>query len=204
MDDGKNSVSLSVFACVALVLLAIIFWQANTIRKLRTASAPTIKTQENQGSKIEPTKAVKMEATKAPTETPSPEPTPTPEFAPKDLVLFDNEDITITYERMYEEYFGDNVYFRMVVYATNRSDKEIMFLFDDTTVNDEMTNIISGHEVLPGKSGRFICTVDHYLLSIHSMHEINVIETKVRLWDEHLNDMIKPQELIMDFTGGTE
>lgn len=205
----NRKVSLATLVLVSLFLLAIIYVQSNTIAKLRLAPKPVITENTNKDPVIVvPTGSVVEEIT---TSTPTAELTPEPEtdieITPKELILLDNEYMTLTFERLYEEDYGSDsaskfVNWYMIVYATNKSDQKISFFFEDTTVNDEMTNILSGAEVLPGKSGRFICTVINELLSIDSVKDIEVIETSVVLRNSNYNKLTKPHKITMDFREG--
>lgn len=204
-----KKVSLVTLVLVSLCLLAIIFIQSNIIVKLRSAPKPVITENASKDPVIVvPTSNVVEDVvTNTPTEEITPEPETENEITPKELTLLDNEYMTLTFERLYEEDYGSNsaskfINWYMVVYATNKSDQKISFFFEDTTVNDEMTNILAGAEVLPGKSGRFICTVINELLSIDSVKDIEVIETSVVLRNSNYNKLTKPHKIAMDFREG--
>ena len=206
MDDNGNKTQKGILLAIIVVLVCVLLWLGGAIQKLRnSAPKPTI-TGNN------PTAAVKSQAetTKAPTKAPTQAPkkaTPTPEPTPKpkEFIIFDDEHATIKYEELYETppAFNDNNWL-LQVYVTNKTDQEITFSFFDSSVNDEMVNIISGYKVLPHKSGRFLCTVtvESSMLSISSIKDLKELEFSIRILDSDWDDIITPYAVKLNYKNG--
>lgn len=206
MDDNGNKMQRGVLLASIVVLVCVLLWLVGAIQKLRnSAPAPTI-TGNN------PTVAVKSQAettkapTKAPTQAPkkaTPTPKPTPK--PKEFIIFDDEHATIKYEELYETppAFNDNNWL-LRVYVTNKTDQEILFCFKDASINDEMVSIISAYNVLPHKSGRFLCTVmvESSMLSISSIKDLKEFEFSVQILDSDWNDVITPYTVKLNYKNG--
>lgn len=175
---------LATFGVIVALFLAIVIISSLNRSKQSQAPTPTV----NTGTPVTTTAASVSTST----------PTPTPTQA--NIVLMDNEYITLSYEKMTSEDYGEGLkFYRMIVYATNKSNQNLTFFLLDGSVNDEMATIVSGHEVLAGKSGRFICTINAGLLSIDSIDQIKKVEFDVHLQDEHWNDIVDPEKVRLDF-----
>ena len=176
MNNLSKSKRLAICVIVAVTVILVTISAVNQSKKSKVVT-PTVITN-----------------TPAPTMVVS-----TPEPAPQTkIVLMDNEYITLSYEEMYETGDAINI-FCMVVYATNKSDKKVRIMFKDATINDEMTNIICGQSVLPGKSGRFVCTIDPELLSIDNVDQVKNMEFNIRITDENFENLVDPQKVKLDF-----
>lgn len=124
--------------------------------------------------------------------------TPSESDQPKKITLVDNEYLSLSYEEMYETGDAMNL-FCMVVYATNNINQDIWLLFKDATINDEMVDIVCGQKILPGKSGRFICTINPNQLSIDTIKLVKNMEFSVCIIDEHRKDIFEPQKVKLEF-----
>lgn len=205
MNNGGSGISKKVFVFVFGILALIIIWQGGEIRKLsNSTSKPTVTDDDPIEIVKNESVTVKTNITNSPTPSPTPEPTPTLAPVPRDLVLLDNEYMTVTFEQMYEdEFFKDCAIVRMQLYIVNKSDKELELEFEDVTVNDEMSTIASIYgDVLPHKSRRSIFTLDGSLLSIKTLDEIKIIECSLIIEDCDTYDEVgKAHKIVMDFTG---
>ena len=191
MENKRRFIALVILAGLVLGALVIDI-RSRTPKSVSTTPIPTVYIEKV----VETTPAPTKKATPTPTPEPTKEPANGFEWVPKeDLVIYESDEFVLKVEKIYRDIADCD---RLVVYATNKSDKEIGFYFDDVTINDEMTNIAAGEEVLPKKSGRFFCYINLYPLSIDSMDQVEKIELDVQLeinWKKYG----EPQKAIIEF-----
>ena len=191
MENKRRFIALVILAGLVLGALVIDI-RSRTPKSVSTTPIPTVYIEKV----VETTPAPTKKATPTPTPEPTKEPANGFEWVPKeDLVIYESDEFVLKVEKIYRDIADCD---RLVVYATNKSDKEIGFYFDDVTINDEMTNIAAGESVLPGKSGRFFCYINLYPLSIDSMDQVEKIELDVQLeinWKKYG----EPQKAIIEF-----
>jgi uncharacterized protein YceK len=120
--------------------------------------------------------------------------------APAEQVLFEDENVKVTFVEIYEEpSLPNNCFLRLKV--ENKSDKTVTVSLKDSYVNGTAQMIGSGvpMELAPGKNSQTPFFFGYGNLGISSKDEIEKIEFKVWLMDEGFDTMIETDSLVIEF-----
>jgi len=129
-------------------------------------------------------------ATAAPTVKETAAPTKAP--AKEAETLAENDYVSVTFEKLYEEPSIQGVAYLQLA-MTNKWDKEIWVYLDKGSVNDEhLTSFLSGLPtyIMPGKTSRNPFIISYSQLSIESISEIQTVEFDVVVADRESLDEI--------------
>lgn len=112
--------------------------------------------------------------------------------APAPAPLAENEHVSVTFEKLYEEsYIQGAAYLTLAV--TNNSDREIWVYLEKASVNDEHLPMVGSGTpmyIMPGKTSRNPFILSYASLSIESISEIQTVEFDVVVADRESLDEI--------------
>lgn len=112
--------------------------------------------------------------------------------APAPAPLAENEHVSVTFEKLYEEsYIQGAAYLTLAV--TNNSEREIWVYLEKASVNDEQLPMVGSGVpmyITPGKTSRDPFILSYASLSIESVTEIHSLEFDVVVADRESLDEI--------------
>lgn len=98
----------------------------------------------------------------------------------KDIVLVDNEEITVIVTDIGEDEYDS---YCMSIYAENKTDKPLEFTMDEVSVNGFMNDPYWSMEVLPGKKANGIAGWDMTAFEMTGVERVTDIEFNLHVFD---------------------